>query len=533
MLSGREFTNAVEFGLRWLEVNADVIDRLNVYPVPDGDTGTNMVLTLSAAMKDVSNHPSDDVGVVAADISRGALLGARGNSGVILSQILRGFAEALEGRSRLGVVEFAEALKCAYEVGYRAVTHPVEGTILTVARDASISATSVLTDVRTVEELLAQVVEATRRSVANTPNQLPVLAEAGVVDAGGQGLHVVYEGMLRYMRGEPMPEMVSEDRVKDTFAAFAAAHQSDEHGYCTEFVIHGKQLNVEALQNELGLFGGSLLVVGDKEVVRVHVHTECPGDVVNAALLHGQIDQLTANNMDRQQASNFSEVLAGNGDERSGNGVVAVVNGQGLEEVFRSLGADVVYGGQSMNPSVGDLLEAIDRVSGEWAILLPNNTNILLTAQQAAEKADKDVRVVPTRTIVQGVGAVVAFNPTGPFESNVDVMKAAADEIITIEITQAVRDSVVDGISISQGEYIGLLENDLVEHGADLNSVVMDVVARLRDGDYDIITIYSGSKTSSETVEDLTASIAARYPRLDVETIVGGQEHFDYVISVE
>ena len=533
MLSGREFTNAVAFGLRWLEANADAIDRLNVYPVPDGDTGTNMVLTLRAAMKEIPDHPSDDVSVVAAALSRGALLGARGNSGVILSQILRGFAEGLDGRSRLGVVEFVEALECAYEVGYRAVTHPVEGTILTVARDASVAAASVLTDVSTVDELLAQVVEATRRSVANTPNQLPVLAEAGVVDAGGQGLHVVYEGMLRYLRGEPMLEMVGADRVKDRFAAFAEAHQSDEHGYCTEFVIYGKQLDVEALQNELGFLGGSLLVVGDEEVVRVHVHTERPGDVVNAAVAYGEIDQLTANDMNRQQDSNFSEVLAGSGDERSGNGVVAVVSGQGLEQVFRSLGADVVYGGQSMNPSVSELLEAIDRVPDDWAILLPNNTNILLTAQKAAEKADKDVRIVPTRTIVQGVGAVVAFNPTGTFDSNVDVMTAAADEITTIEISQAVRDSVVDGISISQGEYIGLLENDIVEHGTELNSVVMDVIARLRDGDYDIITIYSGRNTSSEMVEDLTALIAARYPRLDVETIVGGQEHIDYVISVE
>ena len=523
----------VAYSLRWLEAHADAIDRLNVYPVPDGDTGTNMVLTLRAAMKEVADHPSDDVSVVAAGLSRGALLGARGNSGVILSQILRGFAEGLKGRPRLGVAEFTDGLEYAYKASYKAVTHPVEGTILTVARDASVAAASAQSNVSAIEELLARVVDATRRSVANTPSQLAVLAEAGVVDAGGQGLHVVYEGMLRHLRGEPMLETIDLARGKDTFAAFAEVHQSDEHGYCTEFVIHGEQLSTEALRNELALFGGSLLVVGDEEVMRVHVHTERPGDVVNAALAYGQIDQLTANNMDRQQASNFSQVLAESADELSGNGIVAVASGCGVEQVFRSLGADVVRGGQSMNPSVSELLESIDRAPEDWVVLLPNNKNILLTARKAAEQADKDVRIVPTRTLPQGVAAVVAFNPTDTFESNVGVMTSAAEEITTVEITQAVRDSVVEGLSISQGEYIGLLDTEIVEHGTEPNSVVMRVLERVRDRDYDIITVYVGSKTSSETLEALTAGIAARHPHLDIETIAGGQEYFDYVISVE
>ena len=459
---GRRFMHAVEYSLRWLEINADAIDRLNVYPVPDGDTGTNMVLTLRAAIREATDNPSNNVDVVAANLARGALLGARGNSGVILSQIIRGLSEGLQGHREFGIAEFSTALERAYQFGYKAVTNPVEGTILTVARDAGEAAQAAQSQVESVEELIAQVVDATRESVANTPNLLDVLAEAGVVDAGGQGLHVIYEGMLRSLRNEPLPETAEMDRATDVFAAFAETHQADEHGFCTEFVVHGSDLDTDAMRAEFALIGGSLLVVGDESLVRVHVHTEQPGDAITTAMSYGELDQLKADNMDIQQARNFGAALAEAPEPPPpANGVIAVASGDGLEEVFRSLGVDVVRGGQSMNPSAGEVLEAIERTPDDWAVVLPNNSNIYLTARQAAEQSEKDVHVIATRTLPQGFAAALAFNPADSSEDNAEAMSEAAGDVTTLEVTQAVRDAVLDGNPVAKGEYMGLLDDQI------------------------------------------------------------------------
>ena len=531
---GRRFMHAVEYSLRWLEINAEAIDRLNVYPVPDGDTGTNMVLTLRAAIREATDNPSNNVDVVAANLARGALLGARGNSGVILSQIIRGLAEGLDGHREFGISEFSTALERAYQVGYKAVTNPVEGTILTVARDAGEAAQAARSQVASVEELIAQVVDATRESVANTPNLLDVLAEAGVVDAGGQGLHVIYEGLLRSMRGEPLPETADLDRATDVFAAFADAHQTDEHGFCTEFVVHGTDLDTDAMRNEFAKIGGSLLVVGDDKLVRVHIHTEVPGDAFNTAMAYGELDQLKADNMNLQQARNFEGALAEASEPPPpANGVIAVASGDGLEEVFRSLGVDVVRGGQSMNPSAGEVLEAIDRTPDDWAVVLPNNSNIYLTALQAAEQSEKNVHVIATRTLPQGFAAALAFNPADASEDNAEAMSEAAGDVTTLEVTQAVRDAVLDGNPVAEGEYMGLLDDTFVERGETPHSVVMQMLERVADDEPEALTIYVGQATTAAQARALATEIGERHPDMDVQTVAGGQDHYDYIIAVE
>ena len=530
---GIRFFNAVEYSLHWLEANSEAINRLNVYPVPDGDTGTNMVLTLRAAVREAGESGSSDVKDVAVALGRGALLGARGNSGVILSQILRGFSEGLSDSCELGVLEFASALAAAAEVAYQAVTDPVEGTILTVVRDAGVAATSAVSHVDSIEDLLAVVVDASRKSVANTPSQLAVLAEAGVVDAGGQGLQVIFEGMLRFVRGEALPELVDIDMSSHVSVAFAEAHQTDSHGYCTEFIVRGSGLDTDVLHGELESLGDSLLVVGDSQLVRVHVHTERPGDVVNVALVHGEIDQLKAENMDVQQAQNFEQVLNDEEHMPPENGVVAVVSGSGLQNIFRSLGAAVVPGGQTMNPSAGDLLAAIEKLSGSSAFVLPNNGNIVMAAQQAAEQSEKVVHVIPARSVPQGIAAAMSFNPTENPEVNVQAMSHAAQETITLEVTPAVRDAVVDGIPVTEGQYLGLLDDCLVEVDVEAGEVVSRMLERVMDAGVEVISIYSGVMISHEQSEALASGIGDQYPHVDVETFKGGQDHYEYIISVE
>ncbi len=530
---GIRFFNAVEYSLHWLEANSEAINRLNVYPVPDGDTGTNMVLTLRAAVREAGESGSSDVKGVAVALGRGALLGARGNSGVILSQILRGFSEGLSDSCELGVLEFASALAAAAEVAYQAVTDPVEGTILTVVRDAGVAATSAVSHVDSIEDLLAVVVDASRKSVANTPSQLAVLAEAGVVDAGGQGLQVIFEGMLHFVRGEALPELVDIDMSSHVSVAFAEAHQTDSHGYCTEFIVRGSGLDTDVLHGELESLGDSLLVVGDSQLVRVHVHTERPGDVVNVALAHGEIDQLKAENMDVQQAQNFEQVLNDEEHMPPENGVVAVVSGSGLQNIFRSLGAAVVPGGQTMNPSAGDLLAAIEKLSGSSAFVLPNNGNIVMAAQQAAEQSEKVVHVIPARSVPQGIAAAMSFNPTENPEVNVQAMSHAAQETITLEVTPAVRDAVVDGISVTEGQSLGLLDDCLVEVDVEPGEVVSRMLERVMDAGVEVISIYSGVMISHEQSEALASGIGDQYPHVDVETFKGGQDHYEYIISVE
>ena len=532
---GRSFLHAVEASLRWLEINASAVDRLNVFPVPDGDTGTNMMLTLRAALEEASAEDSPHIGDVARAVARGALLGARGNSGVIFSQLLRGVSERLDGLHTFGPREFARALERGYEVAYESVTNPVEGTMLTVARDGGQAAIRAGPSVESHEELVAEVVQAMHDSVQNTPNQLPVLKEAGVVDAGGQGLYVIFDGMLRHLRGEELPEVATEDRAVETFAAFADAHSLDEQGYCTEFLIHGDGLDVEEIRAYMADVGQSVLVVGDVSLIRVHVHTESPGDVLNYALQRGQVDKVKADNMDLQQADAFAQARRELGEqvEVARAPVIAVAVGAGMQEVFASLGAAVVAGGQSMNPSAGDILAAIETTPEEWAVVLPNNSNVQMAARQAAEQSEKDVRIVPTRTVPEGIAAMIAFNGRRPIDDNLAAMTRAASEVTTIEITRAVRDAVVGDVRVKKGEHIGLLDDELIAGDSDPNVLVLRLLDRLADSEPELATVYIGADTAEETADKLVDEIGKAHPDLEVETVQGGQALYDYVISIE
>lgn len=518
--------------LEWLEANSARIDRLNVFPVPDGDTGTNMVLTLRSAMKQVSQLESPTVAEVGRALARGSLLGARGNSGVILSQILRGMSEGLAKFAQCEPAEFARGIEQASRAADESVTNPVEGTILTVARDSAKAAVSNAVD--TLEDLGTTVVDAARTSVRRTPEQLAVLKEAGVVDAGGQGLLVIYEGLLRNLRGLPPPEMITEDRGAETFSEFAFAHGADEHGYCTEFVILGTDMNPDSVREKMGEYGDSLLVVGDPSLIRVHMHTETPGEVLTAALAYGPLDAVKAENMDLQQAESFATAATEASVATVARvPVVATATGEGLTQVFESLGATVVEGGASMNPSAGDILAAVDGLDGDWAVVLPNNKNIVMAARQAAEQSDKDVRVVGTRTVPEGVAAMVAFNATAEVDVNERMMETAAGDITTLEVTQAVRDATIGGLNIKQGDYLGLQDDELVTTGQAPNDLVKGMIEGLADDEPELATIYYGSRVASETVEELSNDLEASFRDLEVEVIAGGQELYDYVISVE
>jgi len=532
VVSGTAFQRGMAASLEWLEANSARIDRLNVFPVPDGDTGTNMVLTLRSAMKQASELESPTVAEVGRALARGSLLGARGNSGVILSQILRGMSEGLAKFAQCKPAEFARGIEQASRAADESVTNPVEGTILTVARDAAKAAVSNAAD--TLEDLGTTVVDAARTSVQRTPEQLAVLKEAGVVDAGGQGLLVIYEGLLRNLRGLPPPEVITEDRGVETFFDFAAAHGADEHGYCTEFVILGTDMDPDTVRETMGEYGGSLLVVGDPTLIRVHLHTETPGDVLNAALAYGPLDAVKAENMDMQQAESFATAATEASTATVAQvPVVATATGAGLTQIFESLGATVVEGGASMNPSAGDILEAVEALEGDWAVVLPNNKNIVMAARQAAEQSDKDVRVIETRTVPAGVAALVAFNGTAAADANERMMQMAAGDITTLEITQAVRDANINGLEIAQGNYLGLQDDELVTTGQDPNDLVKRMLEGLADDEPELVTVYFGSQVASETIEQLSEDLEASFPDLEVEVISGGQELYDYVISVE
>lgn len=529
-LSGGGFLDAMKASLSWLEANAPQINSLNVFPVPDGDTGTNMVLTLRAAVEAAERLQDPNVAEVARGLARGALLGARGNSGVILSQILRGVGDGLAEADDLGIAELARGLECGAVVACESVTNPVEGTILTVASDAASAAKAHVSS--TPEDFAEAVVGAARDSVQRTPQLLSVLKEAGVVDAGGQGLLVMYEGLLRGMRGIPMPEIMTDERSAETFSAFASAHSADEHGYCTEFVIHGADLDAAAIRSAMEAFGGSLLVVGDTTLLRIHIHTERPGDVITSAMTFGDLDAVKAENMDIQQAANFAMALDPVPTVAQVP-VVAIVSGTGLSEIFGSLGAAIVEGGASMNPSAGEVLKALDKTDGDWAIVLPNNANTLMGARQAAEQSRKDVRVLATRTVPQGIAALMAFNATESVEANESQMRDAAADTVTLEVTRAVRDTKIEGLKIVKGQYVGFRDEELIGCDVDANELVKRMLLDSSKHGLEMATVYYGRNVKSEALKALVEDLEVTLPELEVETMAGGQELYDYVISVE
>jgi DAK2 domain fusion protein YloV len=544
---GAQLLAGLQAAATWLEQHIGEVNALNVFPVPDGDTGTNMHLTMTAAIKDVAPQPSATA--VAKQVERQALRGARGNSGVILSQIIRGFSEGMSGRETVDAVGLAQAFKQAAERAYKAVMKPTEGTILTVARvvgEQTVTAVEAGADLRGA---LEAAVQAADQAVADTPKLLKQLRDAGVVDAGGQGLAVILHGILRYARGEALVRPGGKRQVAEV--AFADIHSEDDFGYCTNFLLDGTNIPFEKVRERIGAMGMSAVVVGDESTVKVHVHTLRPGDVLNYAIEFGSISAIEIANMDAQRAEiHATGTVSGVGsrEPKEGQvaarpksesqvpfGIVVIAPGPGFVEIFRSFDAgEVVTGGQTMNPSTQDLVEAIERLPQNEVLILPNNSNILMAARQAQELVDKRAEVIPSRTVPQGIAALLAVNYEQPFEANVKAATRAISKIRTVEITTAVRDAVVDDTEVRQGQTIGLLDDKLIAAGDDQNAVIDQVLDGVEMDDYEIVTIYLGEDVAEERGAQLADRLRGRYPHVEsVEIAVGGQPFYDFIISVE
>lgn len=519
----------------WLDAHIEEVNALNVFPVPDGDTGTNMSLTMRAALQEVNQKTYDSASEAAKVAAHGALMGARGNSGVILSQILRGFARSLDAKKVVGARDFAEALREGAATAYKGVMRPVEGTILTVIREAAEAAERAVSADAGLEEVLEYTVAEAKASLARTPSLLPVLAEAGVVDAGGQGLVYILEGMWRFLRGEAVEAATRQG------ARVQMAHAPEgQYNYDTQFIIKGQGMDVEAIRRAIAEMGDSVLVVGDSETIKVHVHSDHPGQVLEYGLSQGQITDVVIENMQLQ----YEAFLAAQKQTAPSRptasvplaeiGIAAVASGDGLRTVLESLGVQaIIPGGQTMNPSTQDILEAIRAVPSKQVIVLPNNGNILLAAEQAKTLADRPVAIVPTRTIPQGIAALLAFNYQADLETNVAAMTEAAAQVQTIEVTRAVRSAQVNGLAIQEGQFIGLLNDDLKTVGEDCVEVILSLLERIQAEEYEIVTIYYGQDVTEDEAHRVADALRERYDGLEIEVLRGGQPHYYYIISVE
>ena len=538
-VSGQELKEMLATATTWLEKSAPDIDALNVFPVPDGDTGTNMLLTMRSSVEEAyqSGNGNSTVSTVAQALAHGALMGARGNSGVILSQIWRGVAQGLKGKKSMTGKDLADALYEASKTAYKGISNPAEGTILTVIKDVAAAAKErAETDDDTVAVLEAAV-DAAAESVANTPKLLPVLKQAGVVDAGGQGLLVILDGALRYLRGEAEQMQFRKPQIIASSVAAPATQArmgEDEvpFGYCTEFLLKGEDLSPDAIRTRLQRKGQSLITVGDETTVRVHIHTLDPGNVVRYATSLGTMHQVSIRNMDEQH-QDFLQMQKERMPELD-VATVAIVAGDGLGEVFASLGATaIVPGGQTMNPSTKEILQAVKKVASNNVIILPNNKNIVPTAEQVKNLTDKKVEIVPTRTIPEGVAALLAFDYEADFDTNVKLMKEARDRVKTVEITHAVRPYSLNGLKIKRNQTIGLLDDDLLAAGDGAEDVLDKILAKVHLHKNEIVTIYYGHDASKSEADQVGENIRTKYPQLQVEVVRGGQPHYSYIVSIE
>jgi DAK2 domain fusion protein YloV len=539
-ISGKDLRAMFEAATGWLEKSAADVDALNVFPVPDGDTGTNMLLTMRSSVEESYQAAANSASGVARAMAKGALIGARGNSGVILSQIWNGMAQGLDGKDKVTGADLVTALLKASRTAYNGLSNPVEGTILTVIREAAAAAEKHAAEVSNdLISVMEATVEAARESVANTPTLLPVLKDAGVVDAGGQGLYTILEGALHYLKGETeqlklrRPWMVASSIPLTTRAPqMVGAMDEVPYGYCTNFVIKGAEINPDKLRKRLEKKGQSVIVIGDDSAVRVHIHTLDPGEIMHYVNPLGTLHQINIRNMD-EQYRDFLEMQKERMPEVD-TAIVAVVAGDGLSQVFASLGATIIVpGGQTMNPSTKELLQAVEVVPSEKVIILPNNKNIVLTAEQVHSLTKKKINVVPTRTIPQGVAALLAFDYEADLETNAVSMYKAQSEVRSIEITRAVRATRLGGLDIKKNQAIGFLDGDLVAVADKIDEVLTEALERVEPDKAEVVTIYCGADTRPAEAEQVVAAIRERYPQLQVEVVQGGQPHYNYIASVE
>ncbi len=536
-----------------LEAKKEIINELNVFPVPDGDTGTNMTMTILSAAKEVSNIASPNFENLSKAISGGSLRGARGNSGVILSQLFRGFTKEIKSVTVIDAPVLARAFQKATETAYKAVMKPKEGTILTVAKGLSDKMNELACENGDLEEILGQVLEHGRYVLSQTPEMLPVLKEAGVVDSGGQGLIEVLSGIYDCLLGKEI-DLTAALGTTTTAKVEADTTQADiKYGYCTEFIINiekkfdnGDELNFKAYLESIG---DSIVVVADDEIVKVHVHTNDPGLAIQKALTYGSLSRMKIDNMREEHKEKLikeaqkaeaekkaaEEAAKKPAEPKKKYGFISVSAGEGLSEIFEGLGVDVVIeGGQTMNPSTEDMLNAIDKVNAENVFILPNNSNIILAANQAQSiVTDKNVYVVPSKTIPQGITALINFDESADAEANFDNMSSEMKNVKTGQVTYAVRDTSMDGKEIKQNDIMGIGDKTILSVGKDIEETTIDMLSQLIDDDSELISVYYGEDVSSEQVDSLTAKIEETYPDLDLEVHSGGQPIYYYIVSVE
>lgn len=548
-LDGKSFKAMVSNGADNLAQHAEMINALNVFPVPDGDTGTNMNLSMSSGIKELKQESSDEVGKIADALARGLLMGARGNSGVILSQLFRGFSRSLSGKTVIHAKDLARALESGVDTAFKAVIKPVEGTILTVAKDAANRALQVSRKETDVTVVMDEVVQAARKSLKNTPELLPVLKEAGVIDSGGQGLVIIYEGFLAGLTGDPLPDDTNDagmdemiNAVHHKKAQLDMKTEDIEYGYCTEFMVRLEDQDAfdeEKFRGELAEHGDSLLVASDADWVKVHIHTETPGDMLTYGQRYGSLNHIKIDNMRRQHEDILREDKQENTRPQQQKpkqpyGFVTVAAGSGMKKLFESLGATVVIeGGQTMNPSTEDLVSAVRESDAKHVFILPNNGNIVMAAQQAKDVVDQQVSVIPTKTIPQGIAAFIAFNPETDVETNGKRMAEAAEHVKSGQITFAVRDTQKDGLNIKKGDYIAISGGEIIAADKKQAEAAKQLLGRMISEEDDIVTLIYGEEAGVEEAEELATFVEERFPDMEVEIHEGGQPVYSYIVSVE
>lgn len=549
------FLSMMRAGAMELTNNVEKVNALNVFPVPDGDTGTNMNLTITSGVAEMEKKATERaVGKLAEALSKGLLMGARGNSGVILSQLFRGFARSVLKNEVIGPKELADAFQAGVDTAYKAVIKPVEGTVLTVAREAAAAG---VFQARVAEEpiqVLDAVVKEARKSLARTPDLLPVLKQTGVVDAGGQGLVFVYEGMRKVLAGEevslqaklPSDLPTLQDMEHEAHAGASIDPATIVNGYCTEFMIllttkrrKTRNFNEGHFREEIAQYGDSLLVVSDDELVKVHIHAEHPGDALNYASTYGDLTRIKIDNM-REQFETVTGVTAtheASAEEKKSKkpyGIVAVATGQGISDIFESVGVDVVItGGQSMNPSTEDIVKAVESISAEHILILPNNKNIILTAEQAGELVDVGVSVIPTKTIPQGLSALLAYDEEKSVQENKEKMNKALTSVQSGEVTYAVRDSVVDEVNIEKEDFLGIREGKIITAGKNMIDTSYDLLSNMVTSETEVVTVLFGSDVSEDETNDLVARVSEKYPDIEYEIYEGGQPLYYFLFAVE
>nr|WP_192807608.1 DAK2 domain-containing protein [Aerococcus viridans] len=546
----------LEVGGNRLSENAEYVNSLNVFPVPDGDTGTNMNLTYTSGIERVIKQHSDTVGEVGEDLAKGLLMGARGNSGVILSQLFRGFAKAIEGKTTIEAQDLANAFQHGIDTAVKAVMKPVEGTILTVARDSAAAGMQKAEQTDDIIEVMTAVLEEAQTSLENTPNLLPVLKEVGVVDSGGQGLVYIYHGFLESLTGESIPvksadpnkanvtELAHQENFFNT--AHSVASEDIHYGYCTEIMVkigEGEtvtdEFDYDTFRNHLDGIGDSLLVVSDDEIVKVHVHTETPGEVMNYGQKFGSLVKIKVDNMRLQH----DDILDGKGSneaestpavERTNLAIIAVAAGEGIENLFKDMGVkSIISGGQTMNPSTNDILDAINKANADNVIILPNNKNIIMAANQAVEVSEIPAAVVETKYISQGLTAMLGYNPDGTLEDNKAAMVAEMANVTSGQVTVAVRDTTVDGLEIHKDHFMGIIDGKIVSEDADLVKETINMINQMIDEDKELVTLIFGEETDQATAELIAEAVEEANEDIEVEIVDGGQPVYHFLASVE